>query len=105
MALNYRQMRFIDEYLASPANAAEAARKAGYSHRRAKVTACELLKKFEVVRTIQKERLLQQSVLSDKKKFATKAFIQIIKDPDSKVGDKIIATKELAKLYDLYTVH
>lgn len=41
--LTARQMRFVEEYLAEP-DGAQAAIRAGYSARRAKVTACALLK-------------------------------------------------------------
>ncbi len=45
-----KQKRFIEAIWADPkASAASAARVAGYSHRRSRVTACELLKNPEVL--------------------------------------------------------
>lgn len=54
MALNYRQRAFVAHYLTT-LNAAEAARRAGYSERRAKQTGSELLADSEVRAAIDAE--------------------------------------------------
>jgi len=51
MALTPKERRFIDEYLVD-LNGTQAAIRAGYSKRRAKQTACELLDKPEVATAI-----------------------------------------------------
>jgi len=50
-SLTPRQQRFVEEYLAV-LNGAEAARRAGYSPRSAKVRACRLMKKPAVAKLI-----------------------------------------------------
>jgi len=102
MTLSYLQQRFIDEYVASPANAAEAARKAGYSINRAKVTACELLKNPEVIHEIQLIRTRYQANLNYTREVAAKDLLKIVNDVNCPARHKIPAIKELGMLFGLY---
>lgn len=56
MALSFRQRTFVDAYLETGGNGAEAARIAGYSESRARHTASELLQRDDVTEAIEDRR-------------------------------------------------
>ncbi len=102
MPLNPRRQRFIEEYTAAPANAAAAARKAGFSTSRAKVTACELLKNPDVKQAIEQEQIRFRAQIEYTRENAVQDLMQIIRGNTSAATHKIAAIRELGKLYGLY---
>ncbi len=102
MSINAARQRFIDEYLAAPANVAEAARRAGYSPRRAKETACELLK-LPAVRervaagqaAIRGQRSLDRDRLSER-------LLALCQSENATGLEVVRAVRQLALLHGLY---
>lgn len=102
MGLTVAQERFSEEYLNTPSNAAEAARRAGYSHRRAKVTACELLKHPAVkIRIEQGRAAIREQRVVDREQL-TRALLAVCSNPDTTAMEKIRAVRELGLLHGLY---
>ncbi len=100
--LTTAQERFTEEYLASPANAAEAARRAGYSTRRAKVTACELLKHPAVKARIEQGRdAIREQRAVDRDQLTNK-LLAVCQSPEAQPLEIVRAVRELGLLHGLY---
>ncbi len=56
MALSYQHQRFADEFVACDGNGAKAAVRAGYSKRRARQTAHDLVTNRDIAEEIEKQR-------------------------------------------------
>lgn len=92
----------MEEYTAAPGNAAAAARKAGYSSKRAKVTACELLKVPAVQAAIDGVRAERRASLGYSSEKAALDLMRAINAPSSNVAQRIAAIRELGRLLGLY---
>jgi phage terminase small subunit len=100
--LTTAQERFTEEYLASPANAAEAARRAGYSTRRAKVTACELLKRPAVKARIEQGQAAIRAQRAVDRDQLTHQLLAVCRSPEAQPLEIVRAVRELGLLHGLY---
>jgi phage terminase small subunit len=100
--LTTAQERFTEEYLASPANAAEAARRAGYSTRRAKVTACELLQHPAVKARIEQGRKAIREQRAVDREQLTHQLLSVCRSPEAQPLEIVRAVRELGLLHGLY---
>jgi phage terminase small subunit len=100
--LTTAQERFTEEYLASPANAAEAARRAGYSTRRAKVTACELLKRPAVKARIEQGQAAIRAQRAVDREELTAKLLAVCTAPRATALETVRAVRELGLLHGLY---
>lgn len=115
--MNERQKNFCDQYILSGGNASEAARKAGYSKKTARVIGQENLLKpairesiddrlkeleservadaqemMELLTSIARGKITEQVVTANGKKFTTPA----------KIADRIRAAEDLLKIYGAF---
>lgn len=103
MALTYKQQLFIEHYLTC-LNAAEAARRAGYSTKSARVIGCENLTKPDIKAEID-ERLKEAAMgadevlrrLADQARATLEDFIEVTKDGEPVVD--IDKAREAGKLH------
>jgi phage terminase small subunit len=102
MGLTAVQQRFVDEYTANPANAAEAARKAGYKASRAKVTACELIKHPKIAEAIKRQRAQIREQTNYNRDMAINDLLEVINNSGTRARDKILAVRTVAELLGLY---
>lgn len=101
MALSGRQQRFVEEYTCG-ANGAAAARNAGYSTNRAKVTASELLKNPQILKAIEDIRSQECAEHAYTRSRAARDLIGVINAPYARASEQIAAIRELALLFGLY---
>jgi phage terminase small subunit len=93
---------FVDEYTTNPANAAEAARKAGYSLTRARVTACELIQHPKIAEAIKRQRTQIREQQSYDRDCAVRDLMAIIEGTGTRARDKILAIKTVGELLGLF---
>lgn len=99
MKLTIKQKAFADEYLIS-GNATEAAKKAGYSEKTARVIAAENLTKPDIA-----EYIRERQAKCDNSRIASiqevmEFYTSIMRDECARVGDRIDASKEIMKRYE-----
>lgn len=103
MHLTTRQTKFVAEYALS-GNAAEAARKAGYSANGAKVTGCRLLTNPNLQAAIAASRRQEADELELRREHIVGAILQAIDVAKSqnKAGPMISGWREIAKMLGFY---
>ncbi len=104
---NDKQKRFCQEY-SIDFNATQAAIRAGYSKKNAKVIAAQLLKKPEIKKYIKTLTKKTEDKLEISREHIAKNFLKIAdKEADGvivKTSDVIKANEQLGKLFGLYEV-
>lgn len=101
--LPVRQARFLDEFILT-GNAAEAARKAGYSERGAKVTACRLLTKPNLQQALAAKKQAKAVELELRKDHVIAALLQALNLARSQANPAAIvaAAREIGRLLGFY---
>ena len=102
-SMNRKQEVFIQEYLIDM-NGAAAARRAGYSHKHAKATACRILGSPEVQRAVQAAltKRKEENEVSGARVRRELADIAFQKADGAAVGHKIRCLELLAKMLGLF---
>jgi phage terminase small subunit len=105
VALTKRKRLFVAEYLADPkCNASEAAIRAGFSEKRAKVTASELLKDPEVTAAIEHKRNQRLARLDIDANLVLAGLLEL-RDRCIEAGAGSWQTAGLLKVYELLGRH
>ena len=99
--LSPKRQRFVDEYKLDT-NGAQAAIRAGYSPRSAKVTASRLLTDANVQAAIAAGAAALAEAVEIGKEWVIAGFRSIADDPDARDADRIAATREIGKLLGFY---
>ncbi len=105
MALTKKKQLFVAEYLADPkANATQAVIRAGFSEKRAKITASELLKDPEIKAAIQSKQERRLAKLEIDANLVLAGLLEL-RDRCREAGSGAWQTAGLLKVYELLGRH